>query len=136
MADYDRSAVSEELVTELLIPTEHATLERLWQLYRHDLSEFRDSHPDPEGSFARRRLEPVLGHDPDRVAYLFRRDGRPLGFALVGGLKTDPLRIDEFFVVRSIRRTGGCVETAPRPLARRLSERESDRCALLAKPCC
>ena len=61
--NYDRSAVS-ELVTELVSPAEHATLERLWQLYRHDRSEFRDSHPDQDGLFAQRRLEPVLGGRP------------------------------------------------------------------------
>lgn len=94
------------LATEVLTPVEHVTLERLWQLYRHDLSEFRDSHPDSDGLFSRRHLEPALADDPDRVAYLFRHGRRPLGFALVGGLEAGPHRIDEFFVVRSVRGSG------------------------------
>ena len=84
-----------ELETEPLTATEHGTLERLWQLYRHDLSEFRDSHPDADGRFSRRHLDPVLTEDPDPIAYVFRRDGQPLGFALVGGLQTRTRRIDE-----------------------------------------
>lgn len=37
----------------------HEIAERFWQFFLHDLSGFRDSHPDEHGSFKRRHLEPV-----------------------------------------------------------------------------
>jgi len=92
-------------------------LERLWQLYRHDLSEFRDSHPDADGLFKQGPLEAFLAGDPDRIAYLFLQDGRPLGFALIGGVEQEPHRVDDFFVVRSVRRTGVGRKAAERLLA-------------------
>ena len=81
-------------------------LERLWQLYLHDLSEFRDSHPNEDGLFKTARLDAFLEPSADRRAYLVRRNGSPAGFVLVGGLEAGPHRIDEFFVVRSVRRAG------------------------------
>jgi predicted acetyltransferase len=81
-------------------------LERLWQLYRHDLSEFRDSHPNDAGLFKTAPLDAFLKPGADRRAYLVRSDGRPAGFVLVGGLESGPHRIDDFFVVRSVRRAG------------------------------
>jgi predicted acetyltransferase len=90
-------------------------IERLWQLYRHDLSEFRGSHgpsgvrgtlPDEDGLFALRTLLPFLADDPDRAAYLFYDDARPVGFALVTGVASEPRLMSEFFVVRGMRRHG------------------------------
>lgn len=61
-------------------------LERLWQLYRHDLSEFRSEHtpdgirgtlPSEDGTFNLRGLLPFLEPEPDRAAYLFYRDASP-----------------------------------------------------------
>ena len=80
-------------------------VERLWQLYRHDLSEHRDSHPDAAGLFKPGRL-PAYFDDPGRCGYLVVRDGLPVGFALVQGLESAPRMISEFFVVRSVRRQG------------------------------
>jgi predicted acetyltransferase len=93
-------------VLELATPRDAPVLERLWQLYLHDLSEFRDSHPNEDGLFKREKLEPFLVEDPDRAAYLFRRDGRPVGFALVSGLRDETHWVDQFFVVRSARASG------------------------------
>jgi hypothetical protein len=42
-------------------------VDRLWQLYRHDLSEFRRSMPDSEGLYEPGRL-PTFFEDPDRMA--------------------------------------------------------------------
>lgn len=82
----DSAAMDDESMTEptslRLINTgqqRHAA-ERLWQLYRHDLSEFRGSMPDEDGSF-------TLGRFPS-----FR------------GLAREPKVIGEFFVVRAVRR--------------------------------
>jgi predicted acetyltransferase len=80
-------------------------VERLWQLYRHDLSEFRGSLPDVTGAFHTRALDPFLESDPDRAAHLFQRDG-PVGFALVVGVASEPRMMAEFFVVRAARGHG------------------------------
>ena len=80
--------------------------ERFWQLFLHDLSEFRDSHPDEHGRFKRRHLEPYLRDDPDRMGYVVYGPTGPVGLALVKGLTEDAHWFDQFFVVRSQRRSG------------------------------
>ena len=84
----------------------HGIAERFWQFFLHDLSEFRDSHPDEDGAFKRRHLEPYLVEDPDRVAYLVYGRSGPVGFAFVYGLANTTRRFDQFFIVRSQRRAG------------------------------
>jgi predicted acetyltransferase len=84
----------------------HEVAERFWQLFKHDLSEFRDSHPDERGAFKRRELEPYLGSDPDRVAYVVVGPTGPVGLSFVYGLTADVRRFDQFFVVRSQRGAG------------------------------
>ncbi len=92
-----------------------AVLERLWQLYRHDLSEFRGKHgpegfrgmlPGEDGTYALRSLLPFLDDDADRAAYLFTNGSSPVGFALVSGLNAQRRLMSEFFVVRGARRQG------------------------------
>lgn len=80
-------------------------VERLWQLYRHDLSESRDSLPNAEGLFKPGGL-PRFFDDSDRCGYLVLCRGVPVGFALVQGLEVEPKMIAEFFVVRAVRRQG------------------------------
>ena len=89
-----------------LTPGQHEIAERFWQLFLHDLSEFRDSHPDADGAFKRRHLEPYLVPDPDRVAYVVHGSTGPVGLALVSGLTGDVRRFDQFFIVRSQRGRG------------------------------
>ena len=63
-------------------------VDRLWQLYRHDLSEFRGYMPDSEGLYEPGRL-PTFFEDPDRCGYLIYSGQVPAGFALIrdpGGL--------------------------------------------------
>ncbi|NJP67804.1 GNAT family N-acetyltransferase [Streptomyces sp. ventii] len=80
-------------------------LEALWQMFRHDLSEFDRSRPLPDGSFGRERLRAALV-EPDREALLIVHEERVTGFALVRGL-LGPCRVmSGFFVVRTARRTG------------------------------
>lgn len=91
-------------------------IERLWQLYRHDLSEFRGQHgaggfrgtlPSRDATYEMRGLQPFLTPDPNRGAFLFTvDDARPVGFALVTGLTGERLLMAEFFVVRGARRQG------------------------------
>lgn len=77
--------------------------ERLWQLYRHDLSEFRGSMPDEDGSYKLGRF-PSFFEDPDRCGYLIYRGQALAGLALIRGLSREPKVIGEFFVVRAVRR--------------------------------
>ncbi|MGF1424981.1 GNAT family N-acetyltransferase [Kitasatospora sp. LaBMicrA B282] len=80
-------------------------LERLWLLFRHDLSEFGGTLPNPDGSFRSERLGLALT-DPDWAAYLLHRADRPVGLAFVRSL-TGPTRVlNSFFVVRGARRQG------------------------------
>ena len=90
-------------------------LECLWQLYRHDLSEFRGTHgpsgfrgtlPGEDGRFHTRSLAPFLDDDEDRAAYLFFSGASPVGFALVTGVISEPRLMAEFFVVRGLRGHG------------------------------
>ncbi|MGZ4589567.1 MAG: hypothetical protein ACXV2I_02110, partial [Actinomycetes bacterium] len=81
-------------------------VERLWQLYVHDLSEFRGSLPDGEGLFKSGRLPAYFEDDPDRCAYLILRGSALAGFALINGLSGEPRVVGEFFVVRAARRRG------------------------------
>ena len=80
-------------------------VERLWQLYQHDLSEFRHSAPDVEGRF-QVGLLPAYGDRDDRAAYLARLGDVPCGFALVRWLGRDHRLMGEFFVTRSARGRG------------------------------
>lgn len=79
-------------------------VERLWQLYLHDLSEFRGSMPEADGLFRSARLPGYLDGDPDRRGYLILSGRELAGFALVRGLITEPRVMGEFFVVRAARR--------------------------------
>jgi predicted acetyltransferase/ADP-ribose pyrophosphatase YjhB (NUDIX family) len=81
-------------------------VERLWQLYVHDLSEFRGTTPRPDGTY--RGWHPGWDDraDPDRVAYVLRLGDRPVGFALLRGLTGDRTHMGEFFVTRSVRGAG------------------------------
>lgn len=85
-------------VTTTLRPVgegDFAVLERLWQLYRHDLSEFRDSYPNEDGLFKAHRLG-------EGTAYFIDSEPGLAGFVQVGG--ENPLTVDAFFIVRSYRR--------------------------------
>ncbi len=85
---------------------EWPVLERLWQLYQHDLSEFRHGAPAADGLFAAGRL-PAYRDADHRVAYLARRGDVPCGFALVRlGTRRDRRTMGEFFVTRSARGSG------------------------------
>jgi predicted acetyltransferase len=90
--------------------------ERLWQLYRHDLSEFRGSMPDGAGLYKLGRL-PTFFEDPDRCGYLIYSTQALAGFALVRGLAQEPKIMGEFFVVRAARRQRVGYEAAVRLLS-------------------
>ncbi|GAA1570638.1 hypothetical protein GCM10009789_25190 [Kribbella sancticallisti] len=92
-------------------------VERLWQLYQHDMSEFRGSYPNAEGFYPAGRL-PLFLTEADKCAYLVHHDGRPAGFAFVRGLSSGLRVMGEFFVVRAARRQQVGRETAVQVIRR------------------
>jgi predicted acetyltransferase len=107
--------VDEELQLIHVEAEESAALQNLWQLYKHDLAEFRDSSPDADGRFTVKKLEECFGNR-DAVPLLFLRGSVPVGFAVVFGITCDPRKIGEFFVVRGARNTGIGLDAATRIL--------------------
>ena len=91
-------------------------LERLWQLFAHDLSERSGALPGPDGAYRAERLAAAF-EDPDREPHLVVLDGRPAGFAVVRGLSGPARVVNAFFVVRSVRRRGIGREAAAAVLA-------------------
>ncbi|MER5450275.1 GNAT family N-acetyltransferase [Streptomyces sp. NPDC002764] len=80
-------------------------VERLWLMFRHDLSGFRGVLPNPDGTFRGDRVEAAFARD-GWAPYLFLRDDRPVGFAFVRP-PAGPVRVlNSFFVVRGARREG------------------------------
>ncbi|MER6388105.1 GNAT family N-acetyltransferase [Streptomyces sp. NPDC001523] len=88
-------------VTEELRPV----VERLAQLYRHDMSEFLDFLPGPDGSFAFRPL-PLFFSEPGRTVQLITHGSTPAGFVLTRPTQDGATSISAFFVVRALRRRG------------------------------
>ncbi|WP_406016159.1 GNAT family N-acetyltransferase [Streptomyces sp. NBC_00984] len=86
-------------------PADRPTLERLWSLFRHDMSAFSGVLPDPDGTFRSDRLHAAFTQ-AGWAPYLLTSGEFPVGLALVRGL-TGPTRVlSSFFVVRGVRRTG------------------------------
>ncbi|MEO6509544.1 MAG: GNAT family N-acetyltransferase, partial [Nocardioides sp.] len=81
-------------------------VDRLWQLYMHDLSEFRGTTPRPDGTYRRHHPGWDDYEDADRAAYVLRLGERPVGFALLRGLAGERRHMGEFFVIRSARGSG------------------------------
>ena len=87
-------------------------LSNLLELYIHDLSDvFPFLELGPDGRFGYRRL-PLYWSEPERrFAFLIRCDGRIAGFVLAkrgSPADDDPevLDVEEFFVIRQLRRSG------------------------------
>ncbi|WP_405115005.1 GNAT family N-acetyltransferase [Micromonospora sp. NBC_01405] len=95
----DREPVILQVATAQLWPV----VERLGQLYRHDLSEFRGMVPRADGLFAFDQLPSFLGA-ADRVAHLIRWGRTVAGFALTRHPSDGPSSVAAFFVVRALRR--------------------------------
>ncbi|MFJ7078133.1 GNAT family N-acetyltransferase [Streptomyces sp. NPDC098781] len=87
-------------------PDDRPTVERLWLLFRHDLSEFGGQLPNPDGTFRRERLEAAFNGDADWVPYLFSRGEHPVGFAFVRAAGGPTRVLNSFFVVHGARRAG------------------------------
>ena len=77
--------------------------ERLWQLYSHDLSQYRGTMPNAEGLYKAGRLPTYFGN-PDTCGYVVTHDGANAGFVFVTGLTGEFRTVGDFFVVRAARR--------------------------------
>ena len=95
-------------------PEARPVIARLWQLFSHDLSEFRDRPPDPDGTYPEHSLPSFLTGDPDHRAYVVRHGDALAGFALINVAADRRQHIFGFFVVRALRRrdVGGAAARA------------------------
>ncbi|TCC65610.1 GNAT family N-acetyltransferase [Kribbella pittospori] len=85
---------------------DRVVLERLWLMFRHDMSEFQGQLPLPDGGYRSAWLEKVLTGDPDWAGYVFFNGESPIGFCFMRAL-TQPVRVlNAFFMVRPMRRNG------------------------------
>ncbi|MEU1020659.1 GNAT family N-acetyltransferase [Streptomyces sp. NPDC005904] len=106
-----------EVAVRLADTADRPLVQRLWLMFRHDMSEFDEALPDADGTFHAERPHVVLT-DPDWAAYLLTLDARPAGLAFVRGL-TGPKRVlNSFFVVRGARRAGIGLRAVPQVMAR------------------
>ncbi|GGS91889.1 acetyltransferase [Nonomuraea spiralis] len=81
------------------------TIERLWLMFRHDMSEFQGGLPAPDATYHSDRLHAAF-QDADWASYLFTSDDHPVGFAFVRALSGPERVLNSFFVVRGARRSG------------------------------
>ncbi len=81
------------------------TVERLWLMFRHDMSETDGQLPGPDGTFRADRLR-AASTDADWAPYPLLSGDRPAGFAFVRDLSGRVRVLNSFFVVRGGRRRG------------------------------
>jgi predicted acetyltransferase len=81
-------------------------LERLWLLFRHDLSRFTGALPRPDGSFRSERLDAALTETGWAAFLATTRDDSPVGFAFVRSLEREPFVLNSFFVAAGARQHG------------------------------
>ncbi|MFM9444489.1 GNAT family N-acetyltransferase [Streptomyces acidiscabies] len=88
------------------VPSDRPLIDRLWLMFRHDLSEFHEVLPFPDGTFRAERVDSAFTA-PGWAPYLFLApDDRPLGFSFVRALDTPTAVMNAFFMVRGARRQG------------------------------
>ncbi|MGV9595449.1 GNAT family N-acetyltransferase [Streptosporangium sandarakinum] len=82
-----------------------STVERLWLMFCHDMSEFQGGLPAPDATYRSDRLQAAF-QDDDWAPYLFTSDDHPVGFSFVRALPGPERVLNSFFVVRGARRSG------------------------------
>jgi predicted acetyltransferase len=82
-----------------------ATLERLWLLFRHDMSAFTGALPDPSGRFRQERLDAAL-RCPGWRGYLMTLGDAPVGLAVARTLDSDAHVLSSFVLVNGARGRG------------------------------
>ncbi|MEU9354137.1 GNAT family N-acetyltransferase [Streptomyces griseoloalbus] len=106
-----------DLSIRLAGPADRPVVERLWLMFRHDMSEFEDVLPHADGTFRSDRLHRAFT-EPGWAPYLVARGDSPAGFAFVRGLDGPARVMNSFFVVRGARRTGIGLRIAQEIVAR------------------
>jgi predicted acetyltransferase len=99
------------------LAADRPTVERLWLMFRHDMSDPSGSLPEPDGSFCADRLRSAFT-DADWAPYLLVSGDRPAGFAFVRALRGPARVMNSFFVVRGARRAGTGLRAAQQVVAR------------------
>jgi predicted acetyltransferase len=94
-----------DLSVRLARSGDRPVLERLWLMFRHDMSEFGGQLPRPDGTFRSERLQAAFDN-ADWEAYLLVSGEYPAGLALVRGRTGQTRVLSAFFVVRGARRAG------------------------------
>lgn len=89
----------------LAVESDWPAIERLGQLYLHDLSPARGHLPDKNGVYPFPTLS-LFRTDPDRQAWTIRYAERLAGFALTRSWERGGTSMYAFFVVRALRRQG------------------------------
>lgn len=89
-----------------ITPADRPVLERLWLMFRHDMAEFHDKLPNPDGTYRSEWLESVLSDDPDWAGYLLMLGPHPAGFTFLRALTAPVSVLNGFFIVRGARRAG------------------------------
>lgn len=80
-------------------------LDRLWLMFRHDMSEFNGALPSADGTFRSEALQAAVV-DPGSAAFIVELDDHAVGLVIVRALD-EPVRVlSRFFVVRGGRRSG------------------------------
>lgn len=103
-----------------ITPDDGALVDRLWQLYVHDLSQSRGSMPNAEGLFKHGHLAWYRSEPHNWSGYIVMYDGAPAGFAFVSEVwDGDKRTIGDFFVVRGVRRRGVGYDVARQLIASR-----------------
>ncbi len=80
-------------------------LERLWLIFRHEMSAYSHALPDPDGTYRRERLLNGV-RDPAWAAWILTAGDHPCGFALARALDQPVHVLNSFFVVAPARRHG------------------------------
>ncbi|MGZ0147246.1 GNAT family N-acetyltransferase [Kribbella sp. WER1] len=106
-----------DLVVRRVQVSDRILMERLWLLFRHDLSEFQGQLPRPDGSYRSEWLEKVLTGDPEWAGYLISLGEVPIGFCFMRALQQPVHVLNAFFMVRPARRRGYGLEAVQKVLA-------------------
>lgn len=100
-----RTALPTPLTVLPATPTDYPLLERLWLIFRHDLSHTTGALPNADGTYRSEWLESAFTDD-DWAAWVMRADDHPVGFAIVRSLNSEPHVLNSFFIVAPARRHG------------------------------
>jgi predicted acetyltransferase len=91
--------------------SDQVLLLNLWQLYMHDLSEFRDSLLPENGKYRDDRIRTYFAYD-EHWSYLIRNEAEIAGFVLIRKSRPGTYLMGEFFILRKFRGTGFAASVA------------------------